>query len=161
MYYHVALASEIRLAIFPFTVRAEDNLSYIQEGMLSMLPPRITSPGEIAVLDTALVINALQEKQANDVLSEKIEIGKMIETDYILIGSVTKVGDNFSVDTSVMAINSQQDDPPVYSMSMDLDTMIEKVNRLAEIIKGRILEDLQIQDQESSGVNRLEQKKSE
>ena len=67
----IAAAEEARIAISTFQVNSKEDLKYLQSGLSSLLPPRISLPGKIAVVDNSAVRRALSPAQANYSLEKK------------------------------------------------------------------------------------------
>ena len=71
-----AAAKEMRLAIFPFSVNAKDDISYIRDGISSLLPSRIAVSGKLAIIDSYTVRSELNKLPAEHPLSADIALGK-------------------------------------------------------------------------------------
>ncbi len=76
-------ASESKLAIIPFKVNADRDLSFLQNGILDMLSSRLSHPGVVAVLAT--ITGGIDETSAR-------EIGIRLDADQVLFGSITSIG---------------------------------------------------------------------
>ena len=88
-----ARAAELRIAIFPFSVHTQDDISYIRDGITSLMPSRIALSGRLSVIDSFLVRSELGKLPAEHPLSADVALGKKLKADYILIGSITKIDD--------------------------------------------------------------------
>ena len=66
---HTAFAKELRIAIFPFSVHTQDDISYIRDGITSLLPSRVAASGRLSVIDSFLIRSELGKLPAEHPLS--------------------------------------------------------------------------------------------
>jgi len=64
-------AEEARIAVSVFQVNSKEDLGYLQSGLKSLLPPRISLPGKITVVDNSAVRRALSPPQSDYSLEKK------------------------------------------------------------------------------------------
>ncbi len=101
-----------KVAILPFVINSQENLDYLREGIYDILASRITVEGRIEVIDRSMVERALYEERPTR-LDEgtAIKIGTRAGADYVVLGSLTKVGDYISLDARL--VNITEDKPPL------------------------------------------------
>jgi len=89
----------VRVLVLPFEIYAKEDLSYLRQDIPKALERHLADEGAI-VLDA---MEAVSEFQPSDLKnSEKIrQIGLSSGADYILWGSLTRIGDAFSLDASM------------------------------------------------------------
>jgi len=99
--------SPSRVLILPFTIHSQDDLSFLQKGIASMLSIRLSQEGKVAVVVSdkdgetiAKVSGAACEKTA-------IELGTRFNADYVVLGSLTVFGDSISTDAKFLDIHSK------------------------------------------------------
>jgi TolB-like protein len=136
---HTALAKELRIAIFPFSVHTQDDISYIRDGITSLLPSRIAASGRLAVIDSFLVRSELGKLPAERPLTEDVSLGKKLGADYILIGSITKIGSNVSLDTRLVNSASPDDVTPFFIQSIGLNDMLPQLTSFGAKVRQKIL----------------------
>ena len=129
-----------RVAILPFLIHSQENLDYLQEGIYDILSSRIATEGRIAVIERAVVERALYEERPmrlDETVAKKI--GERLEADYIVLGSLTKIGDYISLDARL--INLTEDKPPlgVYTQHKGLEDVMVKIGDFAQDIGYKIL----------------------
>jgi TolB-like protein len=135
-----AVAREARLAIVPFHVHAAEDLEYIQSGLGALLPPRISLPGKISVLDPGAVRQALTEKSAGHTLDEEVALARTLGADFVLTGSLTKIGEIVSIDALVIDVTAPDTSTPVSVQSNGFETLIPEIQALARQVQQRILD---------------------
>lgn len=136
---HSACAGELRIAIFPFSVHTQDDISYIRDGITSLLPSRIAVSGRLAVLDSFLIRSELVKLPADHPLTEDVSLGKRLHADYILIGSITKIGSNVSLDTRLINSASPDDVTPFFIQSIGLNDMLPQLTSFGARVRQKIL----------------------
>ena len=124
---HTACAKELRIAIFPFSVHTQDDISYIRDGITSLLPSRIAVSGRLSVIDSFLVRSELGKLPAEHPLTADVALGKKLNADYILIGSITKIGANVSLDTRLVNTAAPDDVTPFFIQSIGLNDMLPQL----------------------------------
>jgi TolB-like protein len=136
---HTACAGELRIAIFPFSVHTQDDISYIRDGITSLLPSRIAVSGRLSVIDSFLVRSELGKLPADHPLTQDISVGKKLHADYILIGSITKIGSNVSLDTRLINSASPDDVTPFFIQSIGLNDMLPQLTSFGARVRQKIL----------------------
>jgi TolB-like protein len=134
----------VKVAILPFQVHSAEDLGYLQRGVQEMLFTRIASEGEVQVLDRETVEEASADVVAN--LNDKsvLELGKRIQADYVVFGSITKIGNHISIDGILADIKKEEAAARFSSSSKGMDEVIPKVNEFAKEIRGKILGERQV-----------------
>jgi len=132
----VGIASVAKVAILPFQMNADEDIDYINRGIRDMLTSRITYGTHITILDQSLVKDALY-KVGTGKLTQKIvqELGSTIGVDYVIFGSITKIGNSLSIDISVLSVLQGGVTTPVFTQSIGLDEVIPKMSGLARGIR--------------------------
>jgi hypothetical protein len=134
-----AAAEEARIAISVFQVNSKEDLNYLQSGLSSLLPPRISLPGKIAVVDNSAVRRALSPPQADYSLGKKSELTRSLAVDYLLTGSLTKFGDAISIDAFLYDAAEPERSSPFSVSCMGLNDLIAQVHVLATDLQRRII----------------------
>jgi len=132
-------AEEARIAVSIFKINSKDDLGYLQTGLKSLLPPRISLPGKIAVVDNSAVHRALSPPRADYSLDKKAQLTRSLAVDYLLTGSLTKFGDAISIDAFLYDAAKPEESTPLSVNCMGLDNLIEEVQVFATAIQQRIL----------------------
>ena len=134
-----ARAGELRLAIFPFSVHTQDDISYIRDGITSLLPSRIAVSGRLSVIDSFLIRSELGKLPADHPLTTDVSLGEKLHADYILIGSITKIGANVSLDTRLINCANPDDVTPFFIQSIGLNDMLPQLTSFGAGVRRKIL----------------------
>lgn len=129
-----------KVAILPFLIHSQENLDYLREGIYDILATRITVEGRIIVVDRSLVERALYEERPMR-LDESVaaRIGMRVGADYIVLGSLTKVGNYISLDARLISITEEKPPLGVYTQHKGIDDVMVKIGDFAQEIGARIL----------------------
>jgi TolB-like protein len=129
-----------KVAILPFMIYSQENLDYLREGIYNILTSRITVEERIAVMERSLVERALYEERPTrlDEAAAK-KIGMKIGADYIVLGSITKVGDYISLDARLINITEEKPPLSVFTQHKGIDDVMVKIGDFAQDIGYRIL----------------------
>ncbi len=127
----VASAEVNKVAIVPFKVNADRDLSFLQAGIVDMLSTRLSHPGTVEIIDPATVSSVLATMTTG--LNEKSarELGMRLGARYVLFGSLTSIGEAISLDARTVDVLGVK---PLASYFVQADTLgdvIPKINRLA------------------------------
>ena len=129
-----------KIAILPFMIHSQENLDYLRDGIYNILASRLSVEGRMTVIDQSLVERALYEERPMR-LDEAVaaKIGMRAGADYIVLGSLTKVGDYISLDARVISVT--EDKPPlgVFAQTKGIDDVMAKIGDFAQDIGNKIL----------------------
>ena len=136
-----AMAAErkIKIIVLPFSIfSAEDLSSYerdIQEVLLSALAyhERI-EPLDLDKLDTIIAGKLPSEMDENYAR----EVGRKMGADYVVIGSMTKVGETISLDSRLVDPRSKKEPERFYVETYGIATVLDRVGELAKKINESI-----------------------
>ena len=129
-----------KVAILPFVIHSQENLDYLRDGIFDILASRISVDERITVIDRALVERALYEERPMR-LDEAVaaKIGMKVGADYIILGSITKVGDYISLDSRLLSITEEKPPLGVFAQTKGIDDVMVKIGEFAQDIGSKIL----------------------
>lgn len=137
----VTIAAEPqRVALLPFKINAEKNLTYLQNGIFDMLSSRLAEPGKVQVLSRGEVDNALAGAAGPQDEAAARNLGKKLGTDYVLYGSLTMFGDSLSIDAKMVDVTGAKPPVAVFSQSPDVGGIIPAIDRFATDINARVFD---------------------
>ncbi len=130
-----------RIAVLPFKINSEKDLSFLKDGIFDMLSTRLAEEGQVEVISRARVDEALQTGAKSGTINEAIahSIGTDLNADYVLFGSLTVLGQNVSIDTKMVDVSGAKPTMTFFDQSQDLGTVITKINLMAAEISNKIL----------------------
>ena len=133
-----ASADVTKLAIIPFKVNADRDLTFLQKGIVDMLSSRLSRPEAVEVIDQRTVSSMLET--ITDEISEEVarEIGNRLGAEHVLFGSITAIGDAVSVDTHIVDVQGVEAARPFFVQADTMGEVIPKINRLTGDINHQV-----------------------
>ena len=100
-----------RIALLPFKINAEKDLSFLRDGIFDMLTTRLSKEGQVEVLSRAKVDEALKSTADASALNEAAarRIGSGLDADFVLFGSLTVLGENVSIDAKMVDMSGARE----------------------------------------------------
>ena len=129
-----------RIAVLPFKINAEKDLSFLRDGIYDMLSTRLYKEGQAEVLSRASVEEAMQSVAGDGAVTETSarSIGNNLNADFVLFGSLTVLGDNVSIDAKMIDITGGKPTMTFFDQSQDLGAVITKINLIAADINAKM-----------------------
>jgi TolB-like protein len=129
-----------KVAILPFMIYSQENLDYLREGIYNILTSRITVEERIVVIDRSIVERALYEERPTRLdEATATKIGMRIRADYVVLGSITKVGDYISLDARLISITEGKPPLSAFTQHKGIDDVMVKIGDFAQDIGFKIL----------------------
>jgi TolB-like protein len=139
---HISSAAEepTRIALLPFKINAEKDLSYVRNGIFDMLVSRLSQPGKVEVFDRKQAEEALAAAIGAEPINESTAriIGERLNADFVLFGSLTVLGNNISIDANMVDVSGTRPPMTFFDQSQDLGGVITKVNQIAADINANL-----------------------
>jgi TolB-like protein len=128
------------VTVLPFSTHSAENIDYLQDGIGNMLSSRIAVPGKIDVTAQNAVLQQMKKTKSKDLnLTDVYNIGKNLKSDYVVWGSITKIGSSISIDGKLVDINSSKSDVNIFAQSKNIDDVMPKINDFSQKIVAHIL----------------------
>ncbi len=128
-----------KIAILPFTVNSSENINYIRDGIWDMLISRVTVGGKTDVLSKSSVLEAMDKNQKKDLSqADASAIGKRLKADYVVWGSITKIGDSLSLDGKLLDVASSQSPVTLFEQTRGMNEVIPKINDFSQRIRSHV-----------------------
>ena len=126
-----ARAAEKTFSVLPFTVHGPDKYRYLQQGIPSMLNSRLTWEDRFEPAQKA----PASEPPENKTGAQRIKAGS--DVDFLIWGSVTVMGDQASLDVSVL---DENDELHAKNRQTGLNTLIPALEEVAAEINAEVFE---------------------
>jgi TolB-like protein len=129
-----------RIALLPFKINSEKDLSFLKDGIFDMLTTRLSKEGQVEVLSRSQVEAALKAVAPSGNVNEAAarDIGSRLNADYVLFGSLTVLGNNVSIDAKMTDVTGGKPTMTFFDQSQDLGAVITKINLIAADINDKI-----------------------
>jgi TolB-like protein len=128
------------VAVLPFSVHSAENIDYVRQGIGDMLSSRISVNDKIEVIGRDVVLNAVKDTGGKDLtLADVYGLGKKLNADFVVWGSITKIGNSVSIDGKLVDIAAYKSAVAIVAQTQGLDEVIPKINEFAQKIEAHIL----------------------
>ena len=145
----------VRVVILPFTINAQEDLSYLQKEIPQAIKNQLEQEGaKVLVIDRATLDSRnMQVGNMKDVLAIGLETG----TDYIVWGSLTWIGQNFSMDAKLLA-PAETEKPQNFSVEGEgVENLIGTLTNLVSELGLKLFKREKIIEVRIKGNNRIEE----
>jgi hypothetical protein len=129
----------LKVAILPVTIHSPENLEYLREGVYAMFSSRVELEGRVLVLERAAVKKAVSQFSGEIDSEAAQKLGETLGADFVVFGSLTKLGDSASLDLKVLEVKGEKPPSSVYVQAQKLEEIISQVDVLARKVDERIL----------------------
>ena len=128
------------VTVLPFTLNSAENIDYVKKGIAEMLSTRISVPNKIEVTNKDVVLEELKKSNIKEItLIDVYKLGNKLKSDYVVWGSITKIGNSLSIDGKLIDIVASKSDIGIFTQSQNLDEVIPKINDFSQRIVQHIL----------------------
>jgi TolB-like protein len=127
-----------KIAVLPFNMHTPSQLSYLQDGIRDMLTSRLSRQGQVQVFDKSVINQAVSGIKTDISLNEAMRVGKSVNADYVLFGSVTSLGQAVSIDAKMAPVVGDKEPLSLYAQTKTLDEVIPKINSFAQEINQKV-----------------------
>lgn len=128
-----------KVAILPVTIHSAENLGYMQEGLVDMLTSRVELQGRVEVLEKSAVKKVLAQNPGEIDTEQARKIGQQLEADFVVYGSLTKLGDSASLDLKVVEVKDEKSGSSLFVQSKKMEEVVGRVDDLARKVDEKIL----------------------
>lgn len=128
-----------KLAILPFTMNADRDLTFLQNGIMDMLGSRLAWKDRVEVIEKGAVKKIAASVPAPLNKEKALKIGKELGADYVILGSLTVFGDSVSIDAKILDVAKAEELVTAFEQSKGMDGVIPTVNQFAEDINAKIM----------------------
>jgi TolB-like protein len=127
-----------KIAILPFTVNSSENINYVRDGIWDMLISRVTVAGKTEVLSKTSVLDAVDKQKKDLTQADVSAIGKRLKADYVVWGSITKIGDSISLDGKLLDVASSQSPVTLFEQTRGMNEVIPKISEFSQRIRSYV-----------------------
>jgi len=134
-----ATSNPQKIAIIPFVLYAPPQFNYLKGGVYSMLVTRLSWQDKVEVIEKTVVEKAIKKIGIKEIPSQEQaqRLGEILNTDYVLYGSVTTLGQGASIDAKFLDV-AQRKVYPFFEQCANAIEIILKVNALAADINRKV-----------------------
>jgi TolB-like protein len=129
----------LKVAILPVNIHSPENLTYMQEGLLDMLSSRVELSGRVAVLEKGAVKKAFAQISGEMDNESARKLGQELGADFVVFGSLTKLGESASLDLKVLEVKGEKPGAPVFVQAKKMEEIVLRVDDLARQVDEKVL----------------------
>jgi outer membrane protein insertion porin family len=144
-----------RAAVLPFRVFAPKPLEFPAKGLQEMLTLCMEKRGYHMISPEVIAQNS-QARSASFDLKDILTMGRELNVDWIVRGSITQIGKEISLDFKIVDIANKRELISVSTVAESLETLGEAVDRVVAAIDSQILGVAQIVSVRVTGNHRIE-----
>ncbi|MFA6898676.1 MAG: hypothetical protein WC256_00530 [Desulfurivibrionaceae bacterium] len=139
---HLALptagaAQTRRIAFLPFKANAPQDMGYLTTGIRDMLASRLASEIDLTVIDKAVVDKAMASAGTPTQKEAFLKLGKTLQADFLVVGSLTALGSSLSLDAKVFDM-AKAEPRNFYATAKNESEIIQSIDSLAWDISEKI-----------------------
>ncbi len=147
--------STVRVIILPFKIYAQEDLSYLQAQIPQVIQTQLEQEGaKVLVIDQESIEARGLDPSKLDVVRE---IGLQTGTDYIIWGSLTWIGQNFSLDLKLMSPTEDERPQPFSVEGEGIENLPGTLNDLVTELMLKLFQREKILEVRIKGNNRIEE----
>lgn len=134
-----ALAQTEKLAVLPFKIHSDRDLTFLQKGIVDMLTSRLSGGSDkVTLIDRQRVRDAMAGQDDVDSAAAARRVGTLLEADQLLYGSLTVLGDTVSIDARVLEMAAGNAPTPFFSQTTTMGDVIPQIDLLAQAVNQRV-----------------------
>ena len=127
------------VAIVPFKVNSEKDVTFMRDGIYDMLASRLAKEGEVEVLGRPQVEKAVASISGGFSESRARDLGRLLGADFVLFGSLTALGNSISIDSKMVDTAGAKPTLSLFEQSEDAGGIVSRVNLMAAEINEKVL----------------------
>jgi TolB-like protein len=117
-----------RIAIIPFTINAEEDISYLQDGIYDIISARLSKTDTISIINREEVEKILGTAEKVHGESLALIVGAKLQAQYVIYGSLTASGENISILAKVVDVSGEKSSLAFSEHVQEKDKVIPKIN---------------------------------
>lgn len=131
-------AEPSKVAIIPFKINAQNDLTFLKDGIYDMLTTRLSDADKVQVLSREETEKALETVEGSIIESTARDIGLKLGADFVLFGSLTIFGNSVSIDAKMVDVLGSKPTLAFFDQSQGMDEVIPKINFFAQDINEKV-----------------------
>ncbi|NNG00655.1 MAG: outer membrane protein assembly factor BamA [Desulfobacteraceae bacterium] len=145
----------INVAVFPFDIYADEGLEYLRSEIQRALGDYLKQEGATLVELDKTALEALQPGDLSPSAVKKL--GVAANADFVILGSLTRIQEKYSLDASVIDVFDTAAGPvDFYTEGEGIETLLASVKRLSQLLGNKLFKHQLISDIAITGNVRIE-----
>jgi len=143
-----------KIAIFPFDIHAGKDRSYLQEQIMSGISTELMKTGYIRIVKKGVFSKIIRGKRIDEELAGRV--GRKIGADFVIIGSLSRMGKLISVDAKVVNVKGKKVSQSLFVQGAGVESIADLSARLTNKISLEISYEQRIAKIVFTGNKRIE-----
>jgi outer membrane protein insertion porin family len=145
----------VRVIILPFSVHSPEDLSYLKLELPKVLGNYLHQQGA-EIKDHQKISTDLPDAESSKLESIRT-FARQVDAEFAIFGSLTRIGDQFSLDASLL--NAMSQEPPIHSFveGQGIENLLGAVKQLADKIGTKLFQRQIIAEVRIAGNKRIEE----
>ncbi len=131
-------AGPVKIAVVPFAIHAEKDLSFLKDGIFEMFAFRLAKEGKVAVITKKTVERAAESFSGTLNEAHARDIGSRLDADYVLFGSLTVFGNSVSINAKLTDVSGRRPSLSFFEQTQGMDQVIPKISQFVADITDNI-----------------------
>ena len=127
-----------RVAIIPFKMNAQNDLTFLKDGIYDMLASRLSKADKVQVIGREETEKALEEITGPINEETARQTGENLNADFVFFGSLTIFGNSVSIDAKMIDVSGKKPTLAFFNQSQGMDEVIPRINIIAEDINEKV-----------------------
>ncbi len=127
-----------RVAIIPFKINAQKDLTFLKDGIYDMLASRLSRADRVQVVGREETEKALEAITVPINEAAARQTGEKLNADFVLFGSLTVFGNSVSIDTKMVDVSGKKPTLAFFNHSQGMDEVIPQINIIAGDINEKV-----------------------
>ena len=128
-----------KVAVLPFTMNTDRDLTFLQKGIMDMLNSRLAWKDKVQPIEYQTVKKEVAQFEGALDKLKALKIGRELKADYVVMGSLTVFGESVSIDARILDVSKGEELVTAFNQSKGMDDVIPTVNKFAEDINAKIM----------------------
>jgi len=134
-----AEAGSVRVLIAPFKIHAAEDMTYLREGITEMLTSRLARAQEIEVVGRDELSKGMAGRGDLSGEAEARDLARSLNADYIVLGSLTVLGNSVSVDARLVDLAAAKPELRLANQGSAIGDVVSIISGFAGDIHAGIL----------------------
>ena len=152
---HDAFPRESKMVVvLPFQVNAQEELGYLETEIPEIIKKQLRASDAVVKEPDAAALAAWQQEGGSPEMA--IQIGQKTGSDHVVWGSLTRVGQRFSLDAKLLTVQGSTGPKTFFAEGEGIDQLLSTVSRLAGDISLSLFGQEKIKEIRLTGNRRIE-----
>ena len=148
------LAQDIQVMVLPFDVHSLEDLTYLKTEIPKLISNQLKSEGAVILNPTVAADLAWRDKLKG--IAEIRRTGVQFGADYVIWGSMTRIGKRFSLDAKMLESYGEGDPLVFFLEGEGMENLLKKVRELSRSLERKLFKQETVAKVSISGNKRIE-----